>query len=154
MTFFSITYLPPRSTPSKTNCKLKSLFKLVLQENGSKVLVKDGETNLHDEIQMFKDECNIYNIIRRYELGDVGALSRVSSAYVDTLGQPKTMQEALNLSLKLRSNFDSFKPEVQAEFGNDFNKFLSSVADGTVVDVLKKFNVAEPSAPKEDTHES
>lgn len=136
MVFYSLSNLPTKKSPRETNCKTKSIFKLVMSEEGRKILVKDGDSNLFDEIQMFKDECNIYNIIRRYQLGDVGALSKVSSAYIDTLGQPKTMQEALNLSLKLKSNYEALKPEYKSQF-TDFNAFLKSCCDGSIVDLLK-----------------
>ncbi|MBO5210854.1 MAG: hypothetical protein J6B80_02885 [Clostridia bacterium] len=119
----------------------------MMSDEGRKILVKDGDSNLFDEIQMFKDECNIYNIIRRYQLGDVGVLSKVSSAYIDTLGQPKTMQEALNLSLKLKLNYDALKPEYKSQFA-DFNAFLKSCCDGSIVDVLKPL---EKTIVKEET---
>lgn len=147
MVFYSLSNLPPKKSPRETNCKTKSIFKLVMSEEGRKILVKDGDSNLFDEIQMFKDECNIYNIIRRYQLGDVGALSKVSSAYIDTLGQPKTMQEALNLSLKLKLNYDALKPEYKSQFA-DFNAFLKSCCDGSIVDVLKPL---EKTIVKEET---
>lgn len=139
MVFYSLTNLPKR-VPRRLDCKNKPFFKLVV-EDGKKILVKDGETNLLEEIQMFRDECNIYNIIRRYELGDVGALTKVSSSYIDTLGQPKTMQEALNLSLKLKSNYDSLKPEYKGLF-SDYNSFLKACCDGSIVDLFK--NVEKP----------
>lgn len=154
MTFFTISNPRPK-TPARSPILTKPTYAFDFDKvTGRKVLVQTGETNIFEEIQMFKDECNIYNIIRRYELGDTGILHKVNSQYVDTLGQPKTLQEALNLSLKLKNNFNSLKPEVRQAFGNDFNQFIKNVADGTVVDILKGFDKpAAENIVKENTDE-
>lgn len=144
MTFFSISNPRPKLKPCKVShdC-FKANFKLTRSDTGRKVLVQDGKTNLFEDVQLFADECNIYNIIRRYNLGDYSVLSKCNGVYADTLGQPKTLQEALNLSLKLKTNFEALKPQVQKAFGSDFNTFLKSVADGSVVDVLKQFETVD-----------
>ena len=154
MIFFTISNLPKRSSPLPlSKISLKPQYVLKVNSEGVKFLVKEKDINIYDEVQVFKDECSIYNIIRRYELGDTSVLNRVSSSYVDTLGQPKTMQEALNLAVKLKNNFSSFKPEVQSAFGNDFNKFLVSIADGSAAEILSKFNVQDINSKEDSVNE-
>ena len=138
MNFFTMSNLPPKSK-HPTFSKTKPIFAYETDEIGSKVLHQVGETNIQEEIQMYASECNIYNIIRRYQMGDTGILHKVDSQYIDTLGQPKTLQEALNLSLKLKNDFSSLKPDVRSAFNNDFNQFLKAVADGSAIEIFKGF---------------
>lgn len=143
MNFFSISKLPPKISSLKFS-PFKKTYAFEIDDTGRKVLSCNGETNVHEEIQMFADECNIYNIIRRYELGDTGILHKVDSSYIDTLGQPKTLMDALNISLKCQKDFLSMKPEVKAMFNNDFNQYLKAISDGSIKDKLKSFIPEKP----------
>lgn len=152
MNFFTMSNLPPKSSPP-TFLKTKSIFAFEINDVGEKVLCETGKTDIQEEIQMFADECNIYNIIRRYQMGDTGILHKVNSEYVDTLGQPKTLQQALNLSLKLKNDFNSLKDEVKLAFNNDFNQYLKSVADGSAIEIFKGFQENKPVLEEVPTDE-
>ena len=139
MEFFTLSHCRPKKSLVVVSRHMKPNYRFELDCNGFKVLVKCGETNIYDEIQLYRDECSLTNILKRYQLGDTSVLNKTNGQYIDTLSQPTTLQEALNLNLKLRKGFDNLKPEVKSKFG-DFNGFINSVLDGSSSEILNEFN--------------
>ena len=144
MEFFTISHSRPKKSLVLVRRHMKPNYRFELDCNGFKFLVKCGETNIYDEIQMFRDECCLTNILKRYQLGDISVLNKTNGEFIDTLNQPTTLQEALNLNIKLRRGFDNLKPEVKSKFG-DFNGFLNSILDGSSSEILNEFNKEENS---------
>ena len=145
MNFFTLSNLPPSVVQKDFDRKKYTYCFDYDKETGRKILVKDKEIDIQDEIQMFEKDCNIYNIINRYMYGDVNALNQVSTSFADLSTAPKSLMEAMNLSLKLKNDFNSLKPEVRAEFHNDFNEYINSVSNGTFFNVLEKYGISENS---------
>lgn len=148
MEFYTLSNLPPVYGKKEFP---KSKFTYCFQydkETGRKVLCKDKEIDFQDEIQMFERDCNIYNVINRYCYGDLNALNQVQSTFVDMTVVPKTMMDALNISLKMQNQFNALKPEIRAEFNNDFSQFVASFSNGKIKGVFEKF------APKADNSSS
>ena len=75
--------------------------------------------------------------------GDVNALNQVSTSFADLSTAPKSLMEAMNLSLKLKNDFNNLKPEVRAEFNNDFNEYINSVSNGNIFKVLEKYGISD-----------
>ena len=145
MNFFTLSNLPPSVVEKDFDTKKFTYCFDYDKETGRKTLVIDKEIDIQEEIQMFEKDCNIYNIINRYMYGDTNALNQVSTSYADLSSAPKSLMEAMNLSLKLKNDFYSLKPEVRAEFNNDFNEYINSVSNGKVFNVFEKFGVSENS---------
>lgn len=141
MNFFTLSNLPPSVVAKDYDRKKYTYCFDYDKETGRKILVQDKEIDIQEEIQMFEQDCNIYNIINRYMYGDTNALNQVSTSYADLSTAPKSLMEAMNLSLKLKNDFYNLKPEVRAEFHNDFNEYINSVSNGSVYDVFNKFSV-------------
>lgn len=110
-------------------------------DDGVRCLKCKREIDIQAEIQAFESDCNIYNIINRYLYGDINALNQVQTTYADMAAAPRNLQEALNLSLRFKSDFYNLKPEVRAEFNNDFNQYIAALSSGKAFDVFKKFQV-------------
>ena len=145
MNFFTLSNLPPSVVAKDFDRKKYTYCFEYEKETGRKILVEDKEIDIQDEIQMFEKDCNIYNIINRYMYGDVNALNQVSTSFADLSTAPKSLMEAMNLSLKLKNDFNNLKPEVRAEFNNDFNEYINSVSNGNIFKVLEKYGISENS---------
>ena len=104
MDFFTLSNLPPSVVPKDYDTKKFTYCFDYDKETGRKILVEDKEIDIQEEIQMFEQDCNIYNIINRYMYGDVNALNQVSTSYADLSSAPKSLMEAMNLSLKLKND--------------------------------------------------
>lgn len=140
ITFYSLSNLP-RPFRSSSFDKVRHQYAFTYDETGRRVLEVKRDINIQDEIQSFEQDCNIYNIINRYLYGDVNALNQVNGSYIDMVGAPKNLHEALNLSNRLKNDFYNLKPEVRAEFNNDFGQYVASISNGKAFEVFKKFNV-------------
>ena len=145
MNFFTLSNLPPSVVEKEFDEKKFTYCFELDKSTGRKVLVRDKELDIQEEIQAFEKDCNIYNILNRYLYGDVNALNQVSTSYADLSTAPSSLMEAMNLSLKLKNDFNMLKPEVKAEFNNDFNEYLNSVSTGKIFNVFEKYGILENS---------
>ena len=91
--------------------------------------VKVGETNIYAQIQAYKDECDIYNIIKRFEAGDLSAIpdinSRpqiegdVSEVPLDMVGSYANMESAIK-------NFNKLPVPIRELFHNNVSEFMKA----------------------------
>lgn len=102
-------------------------FSAVYDRSGVLQLEKTGEHSLYDEIQSHKDSTDIQMILNRYFNGDPAVLSRVQGAYMDIVGMPTNVHEAMALVDNARADFAKLPPSVKELFGNDPNQFLASI---------------------------
>lgn len=132
--------------------RIKDIYKPVIDRDGHMELEVAGSENLYDYIQSHKDSCDIHLILKRYQDGDVAALSRAQGLYGDFTEMPQTYAEALNAVISAENYFQTLPVETRAKFNHDFKQFLASMdkpgfaeAMGFVVRADGK----EPSAPAE-----
>ena len=115
---------------------------------GVRKLVETGRTNVHEFIQKSLPDTLIYNIIAKFERGNVDILNQRAGQYVDITGLPKTLAEAENIIIKSNRFFDSLPLDVRNRFGNSSSSFLSAVSDGSisekVPELFKQHKVENP----------
>lgn len=152
MEFYSRTNKPEReATPAGE--KIVDTYALeVDKESGRTELVKNGKTNIYEKIQASKDETLIYNILERFNAGDVTALNKVQGVYGDFSNAPKTMAEAQQALINAESSFMSLPLEVRREFNMSIGEFLASANNGKLTDVLAKYTKQTETVeqPKEE----
>lgn len=114
---------------SPTGRALKAVYHRIYDEGHNAHFVFEKETNIYETIQSHMDDCNIYNLLRRYANGDQMALQRVSGMYGDFSKEMslRSMYDSYNQS---RSVFDALSPEEKSSYNGDFASFLNSI--GTV----------------------
>ena len=115
-------------------------------EKGRVVLEESGRENIYDFIQSHAESCDIHVLMKRYQNGDVEALSQKQGFYGDFLDFPKTYAEALNHMNEMERQFMALPVETREKFGNSFTEFLAASAEPDFFDRLgiKKESVTEP----------
>lgn len=115
-------------------------------EKGRVVLEESGRENIYDFIQSHAESCDIHVLMKRYQNGDVDALSQKQGFYGDFLDFPKTYAEALNHMNEMERQFMALPVETREKFGNSFTEFLAASAEPDFLDRLgiKKEIVTEP----------
>jgi hypothetical protein len=115
-------------------------------EKGRVVLEESGRENIYDFIQSHAESCDIHVLMKRYQNGDVEALSQKQGFYGDFLDFPKTYAEALNHMHEMERQFMALPVETREKFGNSFTEFLAASAEPDFLDRLgiKKESVTEP----------
>lgn len=115
-------------------------------EKGRVVLEESGRENIYDFIQSHAESCDIHVLMKRYQNGDVEALSQKQGFYGDFLDFPKTYAEALNHMNEMERQFMALPVETREKFGNSFTEFLAASAEPDFLDRLgiKKESVTDP----------
>lgn len=115
-------------------------------DKGRVVLEESGRENIYDFIQSHAESCDIHVLMKRYQNGDVEALSQKQGFYGDFLDFPKTYAEALNHMNEMERQFMALPVEVREKFGNSFTEFLAASAEPDFLERLgiKKDSASEP----------
>lgn len=105
--------------------------------------------------QQFKDECDINNIMKKYERNLLlDHVNRFNGQYADVTGDVD-YQTALNTIISAEEAFFSIPAKIRARFENDPQRFLEFVSDPSNREELGKMGllkkaVAQPgSKPRE-----
>lgn len=127
-------------------------------EKGRVVLEEVGRENLYDFIQSHAESCDIHVLMKRYQNGDVSALSQRQGFFGDVLDFPKTYAEALNHMQEMERQFMALPIDVREKFGHSFSQFLASSGEADFLDKLgikveKEVTPAIPPVVKEVTEE-
>lgn len=122
------------------------LYSPVFDKDGNMELVESGRENIYDFIQSHKDSVDIHQILRRFEEGDVDALSRRQGIFADFTSMPATYADALNAVIAAQNYFNGLPVDVRAKYDHSFEKFLASL-DKDVLSDLDKQTGQIPDAP-------
>lgn len=109
-------------------------------EKGRVVLQETGHENIYDLIQSHAESCDIHVLMKRFQNGDVTALSSRQGFYGDVLDFPKTYAEALNHMHDMESQFMELPVDVRAKFNHSFQEFLASSGEP---DFLEKLGLSQ-----------
>lgn len=114
--------------------------------------VKVGETNIYEMIQASKDECEIYNILKKYESGDLAAIPNPSE---DTISGDFTKVKTdvfsgMDYMEQARKNWESLPKALRAMYDNDITRFMAAPAE----DISSKINAYVDSLNLKDDPKS
>lgn len=126
-----------------SGARLKPTYKISYTETGSQDLVECGVVDVYEEIQSYKDSCDLKTIIERFMAGDVNALNRSQTFFADVVGMPNSLAGFLNMRSEADRYFMSLPPEVRAQFGNDSNQFFAQIGSDRFNTIMSKFVPAE-----------
>lgn len=144
MEFYSRNHKPCRRfTPSSLD-GLAPVYEERFDTNGAICLVETGKTDLNAFIQASKESTLVYNILDRFQRGDVGVLDKVRGFFADVTDMPNSLMEAHQLVTRIANGFDSLPSDIKSEFGNDVNGMLKAIDDGKFSEILSKFTKNEP----------
>lgn len=128
---FATQFDPHSRVFVEPGARVKIVYGPVFDDRGVMHLTETGRHNLYAEIQSHKESVDIHSILKRYQSGDVEALSRVQGAYGDFTEMPKTYAEALNNIIGAEQYFMGLPADVRARFNNSFTQFLASMDSPT-----------------------
>lgn len=111
---------------SEPGSKIEDVWAMRLDEKGKEEFYIEGQTNVYEKIQAFKDEVDLENILRRVtDTGDVTLLNKRQGVYLDITETPKNLIDATNMLNRAEKEFMSLPVEVREKFENNFNKYLA-----------------------------
>lgn len=105
-------------------------------EKGRVVLEETGQENIYDFIQSHAESTDIHVLMKRFQNGDVTALSSAQGFYGDVLDFPKTYAEAFNHMHEMEAQFMKLPIEVRGKFNHSFQEFLACSGEPDFLDKL------------------
>lgn len=124
-----------------------------LSDDGVITLVESGKVNRYEQIQSYRDSCDINLLVARFNNGETDVFSRVQGAYGDFSDMPRTYADMLQRVIDARQFFDSLPLPTRQKFDCNFEQFIMSMDNPGFLDnfVEKKEPVAvEPVPAGED----
>lgn len=133
---FQTQYRPYAAFKSVSGDSERIIYEAEFDSRGVMELVEKGKENLYDYIQSHADGVNIHVILKRYENGDLSALSAAKTVYGDFTSMPESYADLLNRTIKGRALFDSLPVEIKANFNHSFEQFAISSGNENFLELL------------------
>lgn len=129
----------PQTIPHPKSKKIVDTYSIEInKETGKKELKATGKTNIYEFIQKSLDDTLVYNILKKFEAGDLDALNRAVGAYGDFTNAPRSLAEAQQLIINAEKEFNKLPLDVRKEFNYSASEFLAGFGNGKVQQVFTK----------------
>lgn len=111
-----------------TNCGSPFYEKkeMVVDDNGQWQLVTKSVINIQDQINSWRDSCDMSVIIQKLMDGDTSVLNVQQGMYGDFTNMPKSTAEALQLVINAQNKWKELPLEVRNKFDNSFESWFAS----------------------------
>lgn len=104
----------------------EEIWAMRLTETGEQEFYVKGKTNVYEKIQMFKDDCDLEQIIKRVmQTGDIGLMQKTQPFYAEFDDMPENIFEAHQKIKEAEEQFDKLPIEVKEKYGMSFDRFLA-----------------------------
>lgn len=142
----------PHKKPTSSGTKFINTYQEEIGKDGSLHLVKTGETNVYERIQLDVESCKIENILHAVAMGDLNALNQREATYTDATTMPKNLMEAQNLVIRMKDEFYKMPIEVRKEFGNDPERYVSLMGTNEFKEIMSPYNEKIAAIAAEKSH--
>lgn len=88
-----------------------------------------GETDFYQKIQENRLGTDIYDVLDRYNKGDVEAIGENIGNFVDVVGFPNSLQAMEQVRIDAEYAFNSLPLDVRRKYGHDIGAFLADVEE-------------------------
>lgn len=112
---------------SNPGSPIRPVYTPKFNDDGTFDLVMTGKENIQEYIDSFAEETCIDTIIKRCQMGDTSALSKVQGTYGDFTEVPKNFRDLLQFVIDGRNYFDSLPVDIKAYFGNSFDQWTAQI---------------------------
>lgn len=140
---YSILKTPERK-PTPEGTRFINTYQEQIDKKGKLTLKKIGETNVYERIQADAESCKIENILHAVAMGDLNALNQREATYCDATTMPKSLREAQDLVIRLRSEFYKMPVDVRKEFDNSPEKYVSLMGTEEFKQIMSPYNEKNP----------
>lgn len=137
---------------SNPGSPIHDIYGPVVGENGEVYLEKQGEENIQEFIDSFRDSTDIHVIVKRIQAGEEELLRKRPGSFGDFTQMPKTYAEALQLQIDAKNTFDGLSEDVKAKFNYDPNQFFAQAGTKDWFEKIEKDipkEVVDSLKPKE-----
>lgn len=142
----------PAKKPTPAGTRYINTYQEEIGKDGSLHLVRSGQTNVYERIQLDVESCKIENILHAVAMGDLNALNQREATYADATTMPKNLMEAQNLVIRMKDEFYKMPIEVRKEFGNDPERYVSLMGTEEYKQIMTPYNEKIAAIAAEKNH--
>lgn len=113
-------------------------------------LNEKGEVDKKCAIQAHKDECELKNIIKRHDKGELILNVQKAAAQYGDFSELNEFQESMNIVAKAKESFEAIPSHIRKRFGNDAGLFHEYVTDPKNVNEMIELGLAEAYQEQKD----
>lgn len=96
--------------------------------DGTKTLVKTGQSNLYEYIQSHADSVDIHKILERCAMmDDYSPLMRMPAQFMDVTEMPKNLADAYAAVQDAENFFNRMPTDIKEKYDNNFIQFLQDL---------------------------
>lgn len=134
---------------SNAGSPIRPLYKLMVDDDGSRHLVENGYEDFSAMIESFAESTDIHVALKRFTLGDDSLIYAKNGEFFDATEMPKTYAEVLQKVIDAENIFLALPVETKQKFNNDYRQFLAQFGTDKFNEVfdLKKDDV-QKNVPK------
>lgn len=115
---------------------VKDSFKMQIDSDGRRSLVRDGKIDIYMQIQSHKDSVDINFIMTRFANGDSSALSKAQGLYGDFTNIPTSINDLQNRVLDAEKLFYQLPVEVREKFEHNPSMFYHMIGSDSFNEIL------------------
>lgn len=155
LTDFPTFYNRAAAPVSESGCGVRPVFSSRFDDCGVLVVEQTGKDDLYASIQSHADSCCVDTIIRRYNSGDMTALSQRQGLFLDTTAYPASFADLLNIVRDHQLAFEALPADLRSKFGNNFAAWASAAGTTDWLNTLNEYAAQHAAATDGgDTSES
>lgn len=121
---FRIPYGEKIRFTSPTGNGIEKTYGYKVNSRGQKELVETGERNIYEEIQSYKEDCLIENILKRVAIGDMSDF-RPDGIYQDISEIPTNLIDAKKEMVKVENIWNGLSNEQKAKYDFSLESFIA-----------------------------
>lgn len=130
----------PDTIPTPPGTRYLDVFEEQISKDGTLEVVKVGERNIYEEIQLDLEPSKIENILHAVALGDLNALKQRECFYADATTMPKNLMEMQNIVIKAKQEFYNMPKEVRELFNNSPEAYVSEMGTESFFEKMSPYN--------------
>lgn len=96
-------------------------------DTGAFDLIESGKIDVYEQIQSFKESCDLKTILARFANGDPQALNAKLPYFGDFSQMPDTLAGYLQLFSDAETSFAALSPDIRSAFNNSPSEFFASI---------------------------
>ena len=125
-----------------------------INSKGQKILVKNGEKNIYEEIQAQAEDTKIENILKRVAIGDMSDF-RPDGIYQDISEVPNNLIQAKREMQKLENMWQRIPNEIKSKYNWSVEEFIAQAGkESWLIDmgmIQPKTTIEEPVKLEKET---
>jgi len=98
--------------------------------------------------QSFKDECDINNILKKYQKSSILEHVNTHQGDYSDLGDLPSYQESLNIIINAKNSFNTLPSSIRKQFENDPAQFLDFVSNPENKSAMAEMGLLKPEKPE------